>query len=531
MKALRLPIILNLLVIISAGMAGAQVPGTLDSTFAINGVKILKPSSGFDNAYSVHLLPDGKMMVGGAAQISSGSNWDVVVYRLHANGSIDSTFGDNGFAYNDYQGYSQYVRTMKMLSNGKLLFVGGIENASFQVDVFATLLNADGTPDLSFGDNGTVLIPVGSGEDICTSAAEQPDGKVLIAGNSQVPGFIYHHSIVIRLNSDGTLDDSFGINGMATIDAGYDYESAEDLLLLDDGSKLVAGYAGNNSYDVLTFKLTDGGIPDVSYSTDGVAIFNLTNGDDMAYAITRSLFDNRILIGGKVGAGGTKTDFLALSITEAGLIDSTFGINGRAAINLKVNDTGLDLAIQSNGRIVLGGTSGAGFATNDFAICRFNADGSIDSTFGTNGVTLSEISSFFSDIEDIALQPDGKIVAVGIAASTNNDMGIVRYKGDDIATGELASGSMEPTAAFAIYPNPSKGLFTIEFNEPTHYSGMVTIQLISLLNQQIFEETTPMKHGRLMMDVNVCHKIQATGIYLMKIAAGSRVYSQQVMIQ
>ena len=139
----------------------AQVPGTPDSSFAVNGVQLLQPSTGFDNAYSVVILEDGKMLIGGASQISGASNWDVVVYRLNADGSVDATFGNNGFAYDDFQGYSEYVRCMKRLSNGKLLFVGGAE-ANFQVDVFVTQLNEDGTPDTDFGDNGSVLIPVGS---------------------------------------------------------------------------------------------------------------------------------------------------------------------------------------------------------------------------------------------------------------------------------------------------------------------------------------------------------------------------------
>ncbi|MBK6485167.1 MAG: T9SS type A sorting domain-containing protein [Chitinophagales bacterium] len=525
--------LLCLLVLLIPGilkLASAQVPGTLDSTFATNGLQTLKPSSGFDNAYSVHILPDGKMLIGGASQVTGSSNWDVIVYRLNTDGGIDSTFGINGYAYSNYQGYSQYVRTMKVLSDGKLLFVGGIEDDNFQVDVFATRLNEDGTPDLSFGDNGTVVIPVGSGEDICMAVVEQLDSKLILAGKSNVPGFIYTNSIVIRMNSDGTLDNDYGTNGIVTLDAGYDYESAEDMMLLDDGSLLVSGYVGSNHYDILTFKLTDTGAPDVTFGSNGTAIFNLNNGDDMAYAILRSPFDNRILIGGRVGDGSTKTDFLVMAITESGLLDSTFGNNGRASIHIKVNDAGLDLAVQANGRIVLGGTSGAGFATNDFAICRFNDDGSIDSTFGTNGATLSEVSSFFSDIEDIALQADGKIVAAGIAANFNNDMGIVRYKGDDIAT-STDDAMTSAVAAFSAFPNPSAGLFMIQWNAPMKYTGPATLQLINLQGQAVYEKAYSLHGGMPVIEVNAADKIYASGVYLLKITAGGIIHRQPVFIQ
>lgn len=507
----------------------AQVPGTPDSSFAVNGVQLLQPSTGFDNAYSVVILEDGKMLIGGASQISGASNWDVVVYRLNADGSVDATFGNNGFAYDDFQGYSEYVRCMKRLSNGKLLFVGGAE-ANFQVDVFVTQLNEDGTPDTDFGDNGSVLIPVGSGEDVCMSAVEQADGKIVIVGKSDVPGFTYTNPLAIRLNTDGTLDDTYGTNGIALIDAGYDYESAEDVLLTDDGGIMAVGYAGNNHYDILSFRLNSSGQLNPDFGTNGIAVFNLNNGDDMAYAITKSPVDGKILIGGKVGSGTTKTDFLVMAITEDGVIDSTFGTNGRATQNMKVNDAGLDLAVQVNGKIILGGTAGNGFATNDFAICRFNQDGSIDSTFGTNGSTLSEISSFFSEIDDVALQDDGKIVACGIAASGNNDMGIVRYKGDDVATGGLEINPAGKPVTFDVYPNPSNGRFNVNINYDDGHTGTVRIQLFDLTGQIVFDGSQEMKDGNMKATIDAA-PLSSTGIFVLKITAGNDIYSRPIAIQ
>ncbi|MBX7107772.1 MAG: T9SS type A sorting domain-containing protein [Chitinophagales bacterium] len=507
----------------------AQVPGTPDSSFAVNGIQLLQPSSGFDNAYSIAMLDDGKMLIGGASEVSGPGNWDVVVYRLNPDGSIDETFGNNGFAYNDYQNYSQYVRSMKRLSNGKLLFVGGAE-VNFQVDVFATQLNEDGTPDTDFGDNGTVLIPIGTGEDICMAAVEQADGKIVIVGNYGVASTTFTNPVAIRLNTDGSLDDDYGTNGIALIDAGYNYESAEDVILMDDGGIMATGYAGNSHYDILSFRLDGSGQLNPNYGINGIAVYNLNNGDDMAYAITKSPVDGKILIGGKVGSGSTKTDFLVMAVNEYGLIDSSFGTNGKTSQNIKVNDAGLDLAVQSNGRIILGGTAGAGFATNDFAICRFNQDGSIDSTFGTNGSTLSEISSFFSDIEDVALQPDGKIVACGIAASANNDMGIVRYKGDDVATGAAALNTQSSAIQCDLYPNPSNGSFNLSLYDASGYSGSMQVQLLKLTGQLVFEKSIDMNSGVAYTTLDIT-KMTGTNTYILKVTAGNCQFNRSVVIQ
>ncbi|MEP7128872.1 MAG: T9SS type A sorting domain-containing protein, partial [Chitinophagales bacterium] len=510
----------------------SQVPGTLDSSFANNGVKILKPSTGFDNAYSVEILEDGKMLIGGASEVSGPGNWDVVVYRLNDNGSVDNTFGNNGFAYDDYQGYSQYVRSMKRLSNGKLLFVGGAE-ANFQVDVFVTQLNEDGTPDASFGDNGTLMIPIGSGEDVALAVTEQPDGKLVVVGNSSFNGSTYLNSFALRLNTNGSLDLTYGNNGIAIIDAGYDYESAEDVLLLDDGGILAAGHVENNSddYAVLTFKLNSSGQLDNTYGNDGKAIYDLSSSDDMAYAIKRSPVDNKIFLGGKIGAPNFENDFMVMAITDAGKIDSSFGTNGLSTLNMKANDIGLDLAVQSNGRIVVGGTAGSGFAANDFAICRFNQDGTIDSTFGTNGSTLSEISTFFSEIESIALQADGKIVAVGIAASSNNNMGVVRYKGDEvIATGLAGLNFQNNEIKLRVYPNPSNGIFNIAINDVKGFSGQANLQLFNLNGQKVYEGQFEMHDGLLKESLNVA-KLVTSDVYFLKIFIGANVYNSSIVIQ
>ncbi|MBK9733147.1 MAG: T9SS type A sorting domain-containing protein [Chitinophagaceae bacterium] len=513
-------------------VALSQVPGTLDSSFANNGVKILKPSTGFDNAYSVEILEDGKMLIGGASEVSGPGNWDAVVYRLNDNGNIDNTFGNNGFAYYDYQGYSQYVRSMKRLSNGKLLFVGGAE-ANFQVDVFVTQLNEDGTPDASFGDNGTLMIPISSGEDIALAVKEQPDGKLVVVGNCSFNGYTYLNSFALRLNTNGSLDLTYGNNGIAIIDAGYDYESAEDVLLMDDGGILAAGHVENNSddYAILTFKLNSSGQLDNNYGNNGIAVYDLSNDDDMAYAILRSPADNKILLGGKIGAPNYESDFLVMALTDAGIIDSSFGTNGISILNLKPIDAGLDLTVQTNGKLVLGGTAGSGFAANDFALCRFNQDGTIDSTFGTNGSTLSEISTFFSEIESIALQADGKIVAVGIAASSNNNMGVVRYKGDEVvATGSAALNFKHDEIKLNIYPNPSNGNFCIALNDATHYSGQVNAQLFNLQGQKVYEGQLEMHDGLLKESLNVS-KFVTSDVYFLKIFIGANAYCSSMVIQ
>lgn len=441
----------------------AQMSGTIDSSFATNGVLILQPNTiGTDVANGMVVLPNDNVLLAGSTETGFLLS-DAAVYRILPNGDVDPTFGVNGVSIFDCGGTQDYVHKMKVLPNGKMIIAGGVYDGGADVNFFAARLTENGFPDPTFGNNGVSIIPnpMGVGEDVANAIAIQPDGKIILAGAWAVPGFTDNHTTLVRLNENGTVDSSFGANGIVNVtNSGFANDLAFDILLLSDGSMITTGYADVLDQRVIIEKFNSSGILDPAFGTNGIAIFNLTTGQDVGWGI--ELHPNgRIMIAGRIGIGGPgKSDFLLMAITSNGALDTSFGIDGLASKNVNVTETALDLLVEPSGKIVLAGASGTGgLGGDDYAICRFNENGSIDATFGNNGATVSEIASFFSEAAVIGMQSDGKLMVAGRGATIKNDFALVRYFSDPIiidcaAPINAATSNITSNSATLSWDNP-----------------------------------------------------------------------------
>jgi len=502
----------------------AQTPGTIDSSFAANGSFILALGSGLDNGNAVIVLPDDRILVAGITE-KADFDWADYVLRLTPDGKIDSTFGTNGITiFEADTAHIDYAEGMTLQPDGKIIVVGGVEAGGDDINYVAARLSSDGMIDSSFGTNGIQVIHKDGGEDLAYKAAVQPDGKIVLAGQDYIPGMILRNGILLRLNSDGSLDSSFGASGFDTTALANDYTSFQDLLLMDDGSIVAAGYTGNNKYDLLAARYDSTGAPVADFGNNGIAIFNLNSGSDAAYSIVKDPLDGRILIGGQKGSGSSKTDFVLLAITPYGVLDSSFAVNGVASVNANQSEAILGLAVQQNGKIVASGTSGTlGIGTNNWAVLRFNEDGSVDSTFGeSGGYTITAIGSFFSSANAIALQSSGKIITAGVSANTNNDIGVVRYFGDDIATG-IDHITTTSASSVQLFPNPSNGVFKISLKTDDVVTTISRIQIMNLFGQIVFDEKAPLMNGVVNETVRMSDNA-AAGSYFVKMTVRDKVY-------
>lgn len=405
--------------------------GTPDTSFGTGGTVVLQPSPGFDNANDVEILPDGKIIIAGVSQ-PHPQNFDMTICRLNSDGSPDTTFGTNGFVIHELFGYSDFVEALKILPDGKMLVAGGTMVAEpADIDFFCARLNADGSFDTSFGTNGITVIHFENNEDGASAIALQPDGKIILAGYSQVFGVVTNTALV-RLNNDGSPDNTFSGDGKTLVNVGANSErGALDVLLLDDGSIMTTGYIQNANRDILAWKFTPAGEVDMTFGSNGFTTINPKNSDDLGWAITRHPLNGRILISGSYGIT-SKSDAMVLSISENGVIDSTFGTNGFALLNINSVDRANAISVQPDGKIIIAGgtaTPVSGFTFFTYFAGRFDENGTIDNTFGlSTGYTLSPIGSLASIANDIVIQPDGKILTCGIASEfAGNDFGIVRY--------------------------------------------------------------------------------------------------------
>lgn len=194
---------------------------------------------------------------------------------------------------------------------------------------------------------------------------------------------------LVRFNSDGSLDESFSIDGQFIYDFGYGDNSSSDVHVLPDGKIMLAGYAAmdGTSRDVFAIKLNEDGSFDTSFGEDGIAVFAIS----VYFDFCGSSFikeDGKILFCGSITPGSGDYDPFALQINADGTMDTSFGTDGITVIDLGDRpDYGRFITEQSDGKILITGYNDQ-FDTIKCVVIRLNEDGSLDNTFGTEGKTI-----------------------------------------------------------------------------------------------------------------------------------------------
>ncbi|MEH2443788.1 putative Ig domain-containing protein, partial [Nostoc sp.] len=310
---------------------------------------------------------------------------------------LDPSFDSDGKVTTNL-GSTDIGRSIALQDDGKIL-VAGVSNNNFAVVRY----KSDGTLDSSFGSAGKVNTNLGS-TDIAYGIALQGDGKILVAGVSG------NNFAVVRYNSEGTLDSSFGSAGKVNTNLGST-DIAYSIALQGDGKILVAGVSGNNFAVV---RYNSEGTLDSSFGSAGKVITNLGS-TDIGYSIALQA-DGKILVAGVSG-----NNFAVVRYNSEGTLDSSFGSAGKVITNLGSTDIGYSIALQADGKILVAGVSG-----NNFAVVRYNSEGTLDSSFGSAGKVITNLGS--TDIGySIALQADGKILVAGVSG---NNFAVLRYKSD-----------------------------------------------------------------------------------------------------
>ncbi len=407
--------------------------GKLDPTFGTGGTVITSlPNDDFSSL--VKILPNGKIVV--------YDEDDSYSYLLGYNpdGTLDTAFGNsNGlikFPFAD--GLSLGDGGLNVAFDGKILASGQKcpPATSTNCDYAVFRFNADGKPDLTFGTNGSIAVPIGTGEDFGTAIIGQPDGKILVAGSTETASGNWAHG-VIRLTQAGTLDPTFGTGGklvfsVPAANGGYTY-LFNNIVLQPDGKLLLAGnsteYNGFGN-TVFAVRVNTDGTLDQTFGAGGILNVSLGFANRVSGLSVQS--DGKILF-----TSVNQAEDLSVSTTIArfqpnGANDTSFGMNGRVFIpRSQTNESfSADLIVQPNGKILVGGFSRSAGQQNRFAVLRLNADGTRDTAFGINGVITAAlgVSSYITALE---LQPDGKLLALGDVApvftSEPYDFGLARF--------------------------------------------------------------------------------------------------------
>ncbi|MGW6791183.1 calcium-binding protein [Streptomyces chartreusis] len=396
--------VMALAFVVAAPHGAFAAPGDLDATFGTGGrVTVTAPSS--SEGEDVAVQPDGKIVSVGWLQDPEYLDAEFVLTRHNSDGSVDTSFGGgDGEVVTDFENGNDVAQRVAIQPDGKIVVAGRHQETD---DEFAgccwftvARYNADGSVDTSFGGgDGWVSPGLAGGAEEAVGVAVQPDGRI-VAGAYAGGWFA-----VLRYLSDGTPDSTFGggdgLTMTAFSDTGGGGASAQDMILQPNGKIVMAGSAGESFFDFAVARYNPDGSPDTTFSGDGKVTTDLGGynwGEAVAVQST-----GRIIVGGQ-----SADRFALVRYNVDGSRDTAFGTGGVATTDFGGTAGVNDLVVQPDDRIVAAGSGSPG----DFLLARFNADGTLDTGFGSGGRATTDFGAG-DRANALALQTDGKAIAFG----------------------------------------------------------------------------------------------------------------------
>lgn len=409
--------------------------GELDTTFQTKGY-VTTDVRGDDFAYGMAVQSDGKVIIVGSASSADYSNVDFAVVRYNADGTLDSTFGTGGKVTTGIGTGNDIAYGVAVQSDGKIVVAGETNDASSTNANFAVVrYNANGTLDTTFGTGGKVTTGVGSLDDFATCNAIQSDGKILVAGYAYTAADTTNFAVV-RYNANGSLDTTFNTTGKVSTDLGG-VDVAQAMVVLSTGKIVVGGFTSNTTADYANSALVRynaNGSLDTTFSTTGKVITNMGPTYNYIESIAVQSDGKLVTAGSMVDAGLGVARY-----TTTGALDSTFGTNGKtitAITGTGSTDAAHSVAIQSDGSIVVAGSTQL-TEHDDVALVRFTSSGVLDAGFGSGGKSITNISADAgSDYAyGIKVLSDGSLLVAGETSTEANgyDLFIARFQPQGVA--------------------------------------------------------------------------------------------------
>jgi uncharacterized delta-60 repeat protein len=487
------------------GLARYNTDGSLDTTFNSTG-KFTTAFAGWSGAYGIAVQGDGKIVAAGDNYVGGSDSWDFTLVRLNADGTTDSSFGTSGVAVTDFSNHEDHAQAVAIQPSDGKIVAAGYSGTNPNFDFAIARYNTDGTLDSTFNSTGTATTAIGSGDERASAVTIQPsDGKIVAAGYSNNGS--NNDFALVRYSTDGSLDTTFNSTGKVTTAVGSGDDVINSITIQSDGKILAAGYSvvgSKKDFAVVRYNI-DGSV-DTAFGTDGKMLMPVGTGDDVAYAIAIDP-DGKIVVAGS-SAGSSYNELAVVRLTSSGTLDLTFGTNGITTSDLGATASIAAIAIQgagnaatsspffvdhapslgtvaigpscgstasidpgnaesgqwmthvgtgdgnygnwpvvqSDGKIVAFGQSSSN-GDSDMEVIRYNADGTLDSTFGTGGQVTTDLGSTNDAAWSGVVQADKKIVAVGSTHSGSVDkMALVRYTSTGTLDSTFGAGAKVLTA-------------------------------------------------------------------------------------
>ncbi len=379
----------------------AKASENLDTTFSPNNTGIVTLQVNVESVINkIKIQSDGKIVTAGYSTNGNG-NFNTLA-RYNTGGGIDTSFGTSGQVVNLVASNSK-INDIAIQTDGKIV-AGGISSSGTVNSFTLTRYTTTGALDSSFGSSGSVTTTINDNAFV-QSIAIQTDGKIVAAGNSIInkqPNFT-----LARYNTNGTLDTTFNGTGIVTLIIGQQ-SAINSVAIQSDGKIVVGGYATDSNFtnQFTVARYNTNGSLDTSFGNNGVTI--TTTGLISTINSVAIQSDGKILASGFTG---NNPQMLLVRYNSNGSIDSSFGTSGSVITNLGDTSYSNAISIQSDGKIVSAGNAFRN-EVNNFGITRYNTNGSVDTSFGNNGSMVIAIKNG-AEPNSVAIQSDGQILAAG----------------------------------------------------------------------------------------------------------------------
>lgn len=477
--------------------------GSLDTSFGIDGKVITTLGTYSDKANALAIQGDDKILMAGS-KFSSFTKSDFALVRYMDDGSLDSSFGVGGEVITTIENRSE-AHAIAIQNNGKII-AGGASKWFINLARY----NTNGSLDTTFGDNGIVItdVPDYYGA-VCRSVAIQDDGKIIIGGYASDSGDDQRHFIVLRYLSNGSLDTTFGANGMVIGSQGECHS-----VKIQNTGEIVLG--GTNSGYFFIEKYHSSGTLDLSFGLNGkVVTFVETTAQGRSMVIQD---DGKILLGGF--SHTSQYNYALVRYNTNGLLDSFFGFYGVSITSIGDKGMAYSLAVQSDGKILLSGNSYTDSNIFHLTVARYQTDGTLDTDFGQGGKVITPIGDSYSTGQTIGIDNYGKIMVGGYTyIDSNVDMALVRYHSvDNIGIDE--NNTIKEN--HSIIPNPFSQSTSIQLNSPVNHA--------ELMIYNIHGQLVNYRHNISGSEIPLFRQDLPSGLYYLKIIEGQRTIVEDKLI-
>jgi uncharacterized delta-60 repeat protein len=460
----------SIVVLFGSGVADAS-PGNIVSSFGTGGSVFTSLGGGEEQSTTsgtVAVAPNGDIYQAG---VTNEGSYDVAyVERFLPNGQPDTSFGVDGLVAPDLGLDSVFLSIggsgllmspnvfVAIAANGDpVLFTDGALKSGGAAFVVAEL-NPDGSLNTGFDSTGYSTFTVGSGALYANGIAIEPDGDIVLSGTAANSSFD-DELFAARMTSGGTLDGSFGTDGVVVPATSYT-DSIGGPVVAQPNGDLVIAYggvdAGSDVGDLGLIGLTPTGQPDTGFGDSGSAVATgasfypltppgLTEAPDGSFAVASGTED----------AGTPPITATVTRFSSSGQLETSFGTDGTAVLpsSLAANTLATGVLVQPDGKVIVTGTAGAGTVLEPF-VARLNADGSADTTFATGGIGVNTLSGVTQAVpESDALTADGNLILGGVATSPSPTQVFMQEVNLDTA----------PTVSFSYAPSTVQAGTPVQF--------------------------------------------------------------------